>query len=52
MTDILSAKEMIKRATLSKGMKKNAISISIAFSIDILIRNENLISEEHKTKNV
>ena len=34
----------------SQGDEKNAISISIAFSFDFLIRNENIISEEHKTK--
>ena len=41
MTDILITREMIKRATLgiSKGIK-NAVSSSIAFSVDILIRNE------------
>ena len=40
MTDILSKKEIIKHATVGipKGMK-NAVSISIAFSLDILIRN-------------
>ena len=35
----------------SQGNKKNAISISIAFSIDILIRNENITSQERKIKN-
>ena len=34
----------------SQGDEKNAISASIAFSFDFLIRNENMISEEHKTK--
>ena len=45
-------KKVIQRATLGipKGMK-NAVSISIAFSLDFLIRNENIISEERKTKN-
>ena len=45
-------KEMIQCATLGipKGMK-NAISISIAFCLDVLIRNENITSEECKTKN-
>ena len=45
-------KEIIKRETLwiPKGMN-NGISISIAFSVDILIKNENIISEECKTKN-
>ena len=43
---------MIQCATLGmpKGMK-NAISISIAFCLDFLIRNENITSEECKTKN-
>ena len=35
---------------IPKGMK-NAISISVAFSTDILIRNEDITSEERKTKN-
>ena len=30
--------------------RKNAISVSIAFSLDFLIRNENVASEECKTK--
>ena len=34
----------------SQGNEKNAISISTAFSINISIRNENIVSEEH-TKN-
>ena len=34
----------------SQGMK-NAVSISIAFCLDFLIRNENITSEERKTKN-
>ena len=40
MMDILSTKEIINCATLGipKGMK-NAISISFAFIVDILIRN-------------
>ena len=37
------------RPRIPKGMKI-AISISIAFSFDFLIRNENIIPEEHKTK--
>ena len=51
--DILCTKETIKCATLGipKGMK-NAISISFAFTIDILTRNENIDSQEHKTKTV
>ena len=42
---------MIQCATLgiSKGMK-NAVSTSIAFCLDFLIRNDNIISEECKTK--
>ena len=53
MADMGSIKEMIQCATLGipKGMKKNAFSISIAFCLDILIRNENIISEECKTNN-
>ena len=41
MTDILSTKEIVKHTTfgIPKGMK-NAESISIAFSVDILIRNK------------
>ena len=52
MTDMWSIKETIQRATLSipKGIK-NAVSISIAFSLDVLIRNENITFEERKTKN-
>ena len=49
--DIGSIKEIIQCAThrILKGIK-NAVSISIAFSFDFLIRNENIISEEHKIK--
>ena len=51
MTDMRSVKEIIQRATLGipKGVK-NAVYISTAFSIDISMRHENIISEEHKTK--
>ena len=44
MMDILSTKEIIKNTTLGipKGMKKNPVSITFAFTIDILIRNENI----------
>ena len=35
----------------SQGDEKNAISISIAFCLDFLIRNENISSEECKTRN-
>ena len=31
--------------------RKNAISISIAFCLDFLIRNENITSKECKSKN-
>ena len=43
MTDILSAKEMIEHAILGipKGMK-NAISVSIAFSVEILIMHKKI----------
>ena len=34
----------------SQGDEKNANSISNDFSDDILIRNEIIISQEHKTK--
>ena len=34
----------------SQGSEKNAVSISIAFCLDFLIRNENITSEECKTK--
>ena len=54
MMNMRSIKEMIQLATLGvpKGMKKNAVSISIAFCLDILIRNENITSEECTTKTV
>ena len=44
-------KEMIQCATLGipKGMK-NAISFSIDFCLDFSICNENITSEERKTK--
>ena len=35
----------------SQGDEKNAFSISVTFCLDSLIRNENLTSEECKTKN-
>ena len=35
----------------SQGNETNAISLSIAFYLDFLIRNENITSEECKTKN-
>ena len=34
----------------TQGDEKNGISISIAFRLDFLIRNENITSEECKTK--
>ena len=36
----------------SQRNEKNAVSISIAFCLDFLIRNENITSEEFKTKNL
>ena len=52
MTDILSVKGMIQRATLliPKGMNKNAVSISFVYSGDSFIGNENIIFKERKTK--
>ena len=53
MTDILTTKETIHYAILGTPtrMKKKAVSISIAFFVGILIRNENIIYEEYKTEN-
>ena len=34
----------------SQGNGKNAISISIAFCLDVFVRNENITSEECKAK--
>ena len=53
MMDIVSTKEIIKRSKFGvpKLMKKNAVSFSFAFAFDILVRTENIVSEEHKTKN-
>ena len=34
----------------SQGMKKNTVSIYIAFSIGILIRSKNITSQEYKTE--
>ena len=54
MMDILSRKEIIKCATLGipKEMQKcNFYFFCFNFTIDILIRNENIGLEEHKTKN-
>ena len=47
----MNHKKIIQHVTLGipKGMK-NAASISIAFSLDFLIKNENIIFEECKTK--
>ena len=45
--DILSTKEI----NHCEALGILAVSISTAFSIDIFIRNENIISEEQKTKN-
>ena len=54
MTNILSTKEIIQCGTLviPKEIKKNAVSIYIVSSVEIFIRNENITSEECKTKNV
>ena len=43
---------MIQCAILGipKEIKKSAFSISIAFCLDFLITNENITSEEYKTK--
>ena len=47
-----SLKEIIQSTTHwdSQGNKKNAISVSIAFSFDVLIRNENIIPMDAKQK--
>ena len=52
MEDMWSIKEMIQCVTLGipKGMQ-NAVSISIAFCLDFLKRNENITFEECETKN-
>ena len=52
MVDMRSIKEMIQCATLGipKGIK-NVISMSVAFCLDLSIRNENITSEECKPKN-
>ena len=52
MTDILNTKRIIQRATtgIPKGMK-NVVFSSSAFSVYFSFRNENIVSEEHKTKN-
>ena len=51
MTDMWSIKEIIQHVALGIPKGINAISIFIALSINISIRNENVISEEEKTKN-
>ena len=53
MKNTLSTKEIIHCATFTipKGVK-TAVSIPSAFGGDILIRNEIITSEEHKTENV
>ena len=49
MADILSIKKRSNVLPLEfPNIIKYVISISIAFSIHILIRNENMISEEHR----
>ena len=49
----MKQKKMIQCETLGipKGMK-NAVSISVAFCLDFLIRNENITSEECQTKDL
>ena len=43
---------MIQCATLGIPKRmKNAISVSVAFCLDLFIRNDNITSEECKTKN-
>ena len=51
MAGMRSIKEMIQCATfgIPKWMK-SAVSISIVFCLDFLIRNENITSEECRTK--
>ena len=51
MMDMLTIKEIIQSVILGipKGMKKCSFCF-IAFSLDFLIRNENITSEECKTK--
>ena len=51
MTDILSTKEIINRATfgIPKGMEKCNFYF-YCFGIDVLIKTENIISEERKNK--
>ena len=51
MVDMYIIIEIIQRATLGipKGMKKCNFYF-IAFSINILMRNENITFKEHKTK--
>ena len=53
MSDMSTIKKMIRCAILGipQENEKNAISISIAFCLDFLIRNENITSEKCKTKN-
>ena len=53
ITVALSIKEIIQHANvwIYKEMK-NAISISLAINDDNLIRNENIISKERKTKTI
>ena len=53
MTNILSTKEIIHRATLGipKEMKKKEITISSAVRAEFWIRSENITSKEHKTEN-
>ena len=56
MTDMTFVKHKRNNPTCdpwdSQGNEKMQFFISIAFSMNISIRNENVISEEHKTKTV
>ena len=52
MTHVLSKKECNVRPYGFPRESKNATSISIAFRVEILIGNENIISEECKTRNL
>ena len=51
MTVILSIKEINMQTFGFPRRSKYAIPISFALRDDILIRNENIISKERKTKN-
>ena len=52
MMNILSTEEITHFATLGIPKGKNAVSILIAFGIDIFIRKENITLKKPKTKTV